>query len=522
MNVNIFYLLVLITLFNLCASKKSGLYPNQNQVDSGSDEEYNNDDYNNSYEEYVEQVNEKKSALYGNQQEQQQNQEEQNINNENNDENQDSTVNTSEQINSRHQFKYSFKRPYYYYNDTNIIPHWKYKGDVIPANDMIRLVPSVPNKRGSIWSDLQNQYNEWQIVLSFRIFGRSITGSEGLALFYTDKQLSVDSFFGGEHRFKGFAIIFDSSNIDPNSRIPTINVLYNDGNTIIQSQKEYTNIRKSLCVADFRNSPLPVYVRITYVNKNLKIEVDLSHEGNEYYECSNEKIDLPDNYYFGLGAKTGDGVPDDHDIYSFDFYQLNPPPKENYKYRPNEEEIIEREGEYQIDDETLGHIKRVNEQLVKEKSKDDPKEKVVDAQTVQLTQFRILETVNRILAHVQTQNYNPDNQSQNEFIEDLSNKSEQLISDVSEVYDSLEKIKHTVDAINDSVERNSQKSDYKINSVETKLNQKLSSEFNKVLNELRHVKEENRRLKEATQNLTKETQSKPNIWLVSHQNHALN
>jgi len=59
------------------------------------------------------------------------------------------------------------------------------------------------------------------------------------------------------------------------------------------------------------------------------------------------------SFYFGLGAKTGDSVPDDHDILSFDFYQLNPPPKENYSYRPNEEEIIEREGEFKIDDETL-------------------------------------------------------------------------------------------------------------------------------------------------------------------------
>jgi len=37
-----------------------------------------------------------------------------------------------------------------------------------------------------------------------------------MALFYTDKQLDVDSFYGGEHRFNGLAVIFDSSNTDPN------------------------------------------------------------------------------------------------------------------------------------------------------------------------------------------------------------------------------------------------------------------------------------------------------------------
>ncbi|ORX57344.1 concanavalin A-like lectin/glucanase [Piromyces finnis] len=516
MNVNIayiFYLLVLITLFNLCASKKSGLYQNQsqNQVDSDSEGEYNN---NNNNEEYIaQQNNEKKSALYGNQQQYQE--VDDSTTYEDNNANVQDSIDNNEELKTRHQFKYSFKKPYYYYNDTNIIPNWKIKGDVIPANDMIRLVPSVPNKRGSIWGDLQNQFNDWQIVLSFRIFGRSLSGSEGMALFYTDKQLNVDSFYGGEHKFNGLAIIFDSTNKDLNSNIPTINVLYNDGNTVIQSQKEYNDIRKSLCVADFRNSPLPVFVRITYLNKYLKVEVDLSHEGNEYYECTNEKIELPNDYYFGLGAKTGDGVPDDHDILSFDFYQLNPPPKENYKYRPKEEEIIEREGEYHIDDETLEHIKRVNEQLVKEKiSKEGPKEKVVDAQTVQLTQFRTLETVNRILSLIQSQKYSRETSNQNEYIDDLNNKSEQLISDINVVYETLETLKNSVETLNDSVERNSQKNDYKINSVESKLNQKLSSEFNKVLNELRNVKEENRKLKETTQNLTKETKNQPNVWLV--------
>jgi len=338
-----------------------------------------------------------------------------------------------------------------------------------------------------------------------------------MSFFYTDKQLTTDTFYGGEHKFNGVAIIFDSSNRDPRSHIPTINLLHNDGNTIIQSQKEYNDIRKSFCVADFRNSPLPVFVKVTYSNKNLKVEVDLSHEGKDYYECINENIDLPNNYFLGLTAKTGENIPDDHDILSFDFYQLNPPPKENFHYRPKEEEIIEREGEYTIDDQTLEHIKRVNEEIEKEReSKEGPKEKIVDAQTVQVTVFRTLETVNRILSLIQTQKYSPNNQpNQNdEFISDINNRSDQLISDVGELYDHVEALKHSVDSLNDSVERNSQKTEYKINSVETKVNQKLVNEVNKVLNELKYVKEENRKLKTASQALKKEIKSQPNIWLI--------
>jgi len=483
MNVNIFYLLVFIALFNVCASKKSGLYQNQGATD-GNNNYVNN--YNN----------------------QQQNEGQTNQGNV-----QESTEN---KIKTRHQYKYSFKKPYYYYNDTNIIPFWKYSGDVIPANDMVRLVPSVPNKKGSIWSVQQNAFNEWQAIFSFRIFGRGFTGSEGMSFFYTDKQLDVDTFYGGEHKFNGIAIIFDSSNRDPNSNIPTINLLNNDGNTVIQSQKEYNDIRKTFCVADFRNSPLPVYARITYANKTLKVEVDLSHSGEEYYECISENIDLPNNYFFGIGAKTGEYSPDDHDVLSFDLYQLNPPPKENLHYRPNEEEIIEREGEYKIDDQTLESIKRVSEEIEKERtSKEGPKEKLIDAQTIQLTLFRTLENVNRILSLMQSQKYSPGQSNQNDdLINDFNNRSNQLISDVSELYDSLETLKHSVDTIYDSIERNSQKNDYKINSVETKVNQKIISEINKVLNELRYVKEENRKLKTASQNLSKEVKSQPNIWLV--------
>jgi len=74
------------------------------------------------------------------------------------------------------------------------------------------------------------------------------------------------------------------------------------------------------------------------------------------------------------------------------------------------------------------------------------------------------------LSLIQTEKFSPDNQNQNQnqnqFIDELNNRSEQLISDVSEVYDSLENIKRNIEALNDSVERNSQKSEYKLSTVE--------------------------------------------------------
>lgn len=514
MNVNILYLLLIITLFNVCASRKSGLYPGQDNdnnayEEGGNNVEYQYQNYEN-YDPYVEQnqQNRKKSALNTNQEQyQDQNQEQsQNSNSDTNSQN--------NEIKTRHLYKYSFKKPYYYYNDTNVIPNWEHHGDVIPALDMIRLVPSVPNKMGSIWSKLQNKYDEWQAIISFRINGRGVTGSDGLALFYTDKQLNTDTFYGSEHKWNGLAIIFDTANVDNKSHIPTINVLYNDGNTLIQSQKNYNDIRKGVCVADFRNSPNPVYARITYSNRMLKIEVDLSHEGKQYYECSNEKIELPKDYYFGISAKTGNSNPDDHDILSFDFYQLNPPIKENHRLRPKEEEIIEEEGEYQMDAEMLKRIQRVKDEVGKqdeEKQKQDDLEKNINARSVQLTQFRILETVNRILQYVQNNNSGNGDSIQNETIEEINNRSNQLISDVSETYDRVEALNQKIEYLNDSVERDSQKNEYKINSLETRVNKKIGTEMDKVLNELRYIREENEMLREA---IAREAKSKPNTWLV--------
>jgi len=518
MKLKFFSFVLTITLFGLCVTRKSGLYPDSNQ-DSDNEEEVQEEFFGYNYNEYAEveqQQQNKKNAIYGN------NEYQELENNENEDtQSQDSTNDNQQQeeqkeLRTRHQYKLSFKRPYYYYNDTNIIPNWEYHGNAIPSDDMIRLVPSVPNRFGSIWSLISNQYDEWQVVFSIRISGRSVTGSQGLALFYTDHQLNVDTFYGGEHSWNGLAIIFDTLNLDKNSPIPTISVLYNDGNTVVQSQKDYDNLKKSACVADFRNSPVPIYVRVTYLNKHLKVEVDLSHQGSEYYECTDDEIDLPNDYVFGITAKTGDINPDDHDVISFDFYQLNPPPKENYVMRPNEEEIVEREGEFEIDEETLKNIKKVSDEVNKEqeKKREFEKEKMVDARSVYLTQFRILETVNRILSNVENSNGSGNQNNGNEIIDEINQRTDKILNEDNEMKELLENIKETVQYISENVERDSQKFEYEFNSLETKTNQKVDSEINKVLNELRIIKEENKKLKEGIRYLANNASRQPNIWLV--------
>lgn len=132
-------------------------------------------------------------------------------------------------------YKLSFKKPYYYYNNT--IPFWTTSGgkqkkmgwlsigaekcvfsyshlvqiDVIKANDFIRLAPSVPGAKGHIWSTIPNPYEEWEVNLQMKIVGQHIGGGRGMAFWYTKDANQDGPIFGSKDKWNGLGIWFDSS-----------------------------------------------------------------------------------------------------------------------------------------------------------------------------------------------------------------------------------------------------------------------------------------------------------------------
>jgi hypothetical protein len=89
------------------------------------------------------------------------------------------------------------------------------------------------------------------------------------------------------------------------------------------------------CFKDFRGSPKPYWIKVTYLDRTLKVET--AHHGDYYELCfEGRDIDLPPGYYFGLTASTTRDFPDQHDIYMFETYELRPNPKD-HAVRPNEE-----------------------------------------------------------------------------------------------------------------------------------------------------------------------------------------
>lgn len=457
MKIQLIYLLLVVLLLKVCIAAKSGLYEQENEDNEDNEEnEYNEDNgevleesYENEYENAP-----RKSSFSVSEEKININPEEKVIS---------KTEKPSTQIKKRHDYKLSFKKPYYYYNDTNIIPNWKYFGDAIPSENMIRLAPSIPNKKGSIWSEIPNQYDEWEVELKLQISGRGMKGSQGIALFYSQKKLENDQFYGSENVWKGLAIVFDSLNVEETSHIPIINVLYNDGNTLIKTKKDYNSISKGLCVGDFRNSPGPIYAKIHYANKKLSLKVDLSHHGNEFYECATiENIDIPKNYYFGLSAKSGNSNADDHDVVSFDFYELNPKITEKAK-RPLEEEIIEEEGEFVMDEDTIKHIKEIEKEIEDEDVEeidDDPEiPHSINANTVYEFQYKILDIVNRIYSYLKNapipnmdavnSNTNNDN---TEYFDKFSSQLDDLKKELVNVNLLLVNVKDTVEANTQRIE----------------------------------------------------------------------
>lgn len=141
MKIQIFYLFLLLVVFEVVLARKSGLYNENVENDDDSDEEYienendvenvqevNENDYaydNDNVEEVEVEVNTNEQGNYNNN--------ESTENNQNNSIEDDNSIFPTDfgKLKTKHEYKLSFKKPYYYYNDTEVIPNWKYFGGIL-------------------------------------------------------------------------------------------------------------------------------------------------------------------------------------------------------------------------------------------------------------------------------------------------------------------------------------------------------------------------------------------------------
>ena len=100
----------------------------------------------------------------------------------------------------------------------------------------------------------------------------------------------------------------------------------NDGSLHVSSLNDPLTRQVGSCYSFYRNTVAPVHVRVTYKANRLEVSIDTDYRGAAYVPCfSVNDVKLPEDYYFGVSSATGE-LADDHDVISFDVYDLNPPP----------------------------------------------------------------------------------------------------------------------------------------------------------------------------------------------------
>ncbi|ORX92759.1 the carbohydrate recognition domain of complex with Mcfd2, partial [Basidiobolus meristosporus CBS 931.73] len=240
---------------------------------------------------------------------------------------------------TRHDYKLSFKKPYLIGDS---IPSFTFHDNAIASSSAVRLAPSVPGLKGSIWTEEPNPYKEWQVRFSFGITGKGYTGGNGLAFWYTKDRAQSGPIYGNRDQWDGLAIFFDTLDPKTNKYSPYISGVLNDGELKLSHIEEKKSKMFAGCLKDFRNSKSPVHAKLSYYDNSISLYIDTTEKGAAYTKCFEvSDVELPPGYYFGLSASTSE-LADDHDVFSFDTYEVNPPGRKVLSKRPHEEEKVKK------------------------------------------------------------------------------------------------------------------------------------------------------------------------------------
>lgn len=85
------------------------------------------------------------------------------------------------------------------------------------AQDFVRMAPSVPRLRGSVWRATPNEHKEWEVEFSFKAHGQSPVGGRGFAFWYTQDRAVDGPVFGNQDKWKGVGVFMDTS--DPANQV---------------------------------------------------------------------------------------------------------------------------------------------------------------------------------------------------------------------------------------------------------------------------------------------------------------
>jgi len=203
-------------------------------------------------------------------------------------------------------------------------PSWSLgAGARIEEENKVRLTPARQSRMGYAWNDAASTMTDWEVVLSFQVYGQPSMGGDGFGFWYTSKSGMMGPVYGGMDYWDGLGIFFDTFNNDGTGDFPVIVAVMNDGSLAYDASTDGASQAIGSCSANFRQLDYPSQVRITYQYETLTVAYDLASNGN-WVDCfSVQNVELGVDKYFGLTAGTGD-LADNHDVFSFRTRTLTP------------------------------------------------------------------------------------------------------------------------------------------------------------------------------------------------------
>ncbi|XP_062340013.1 lectin, mannose-binding 2-like a isoform X2 [Osmerus eperlanus] len=204
--------------------------------------------------------------------------------------------------------------------------HWELMGDAMVTTDQVRLTPDLQSRQGAVWSRIPCRLRDWELQVHFKIHGqgkKNLNG-DGLAIWYTKERMQSGPVFGNKDNFTGLGVFVDTY---PNEEkhleriFPFVLAMVGNGSVSYDHEHDGRPTELGGCNAMVRNLNHDTFLFIRYVRRRLTIMIDIEGQ-HDWRDCLDVPgVNLPQGYYFGASAMTGD-LSDNHDIISLKLYQL--------------------------------------------------------------------------------------------------------------------------------------------------------------------------------------------------------
>uniref|UniRef100_A0A3P9A1V4 L-type lectin-like domain-containing protein n=1 Tax=Esox lucius TaxID=8010 RepID=A0A3P9A1V4_ESOLU len=204
--------------------------------------------------------------------------------------------------------------------------HWELMGDAMVTTEQIRLTSDMQSKQGAVWSRIPCHLRDWELQVHFKIHGqgkKNLNG-DGLAIWYTKERMQKGPVFGNQDLFTGLGLFVDTY---PNEEkqleriFPYVLAMVGNGSISYDHERDGRPTELGGCSAMVRNLKHDTFLFIRYVRRRLTVMMDTDGQ-HEWRDCLDiPGVRLPQGYYFGASAITGD-LSDNHDVISLKVYQL--------------------------------------------------------------------------------------------------------------------------------------------------------------------------------------------------------